>query len=36
MAVKTRDPEFRHPDTAAYFQGLTHEEPARRFWRKIR
>ncbi len=28
MAGKTKDPEFRHPNTAAHMQGLTDEEAA--------
>ena len=28
MAGKTKDSEFRHPNTVAYLQGLTDEEAA--------
>ena len=29
MTIKRRDPEFLHPDTAAYLRGLTDEEAAK-------
>ena len=29
MTIKRRDPEFLHPDTVAYLQGLTDEEAAK-------
>ena len=29
MTIKRRDPEFLHPDTVAYLQGLTDEEEAK-------